>query len=329
MSLSDVSGKTESDVKKPRTNAQGVREGRSMTGTIDHTISKLDLAEVIDAAADKMAEGWFAGGSIALDYKPRRVPGDADIHHSCALTSLSKVCYDRGLMHEGDGLGPHNIEARREIANTLITDGVLEPHTHDTDISVALMSWNDKQEGPGPVINAYRRTAQRLRVQAGLRGVPVPPMAELHQQFDDGAHVHYKSQAALIPPTPGSSDFELWLNANPIVQVKRAARANKQQPAPQPAKKVRKPRKGPARIRVTFSRHFRVAEVEHLRRASNIAPFLDELIGLKLRLDPSGRLWAEADMDSRDLYSLVTQLIESTFVNVFPTAVRTFREYKS
>jgi hypothetical protein len=50
-------------------------------------------------------------------------------------------------------------------------------------------------------------------------------------------------------------------------------------------------------------------------------------VGDKIRLSPDERLFVEStDSSSRDLYEAVASVVAGSFVNVFPTAVRTFRE---
>jgi hypothetical protein len=77
-------------------------------------------------------------------------------------------------------------------------------------------------------------------------------------------------------------------------------------------------KKGPARIRLSLSRPFTYAEKEYIRdmgRQSHI------------RLSRNGKLYVSSEItDSRDLYFQTRLWLEDTFVNIFPTAVRTFRE---
>lgn len=81
---------------------------------------------------------------------------------------------------------------------------------------------------------------------------------------------------------------------------------------------------GPARIRVTFNRDLTPAEQEHLR---SVGVLVREYTGDKVRLSPDERLFVESnDSDSRDLYEAVASIVSASFVNVFPVAVRTFRE---
>ena len=89
-----------------------------------------------------------------------------------------------------------------------------------------------------------------------------------------------------------------------------------------------------SRIRVQLSRPLRVAEIEKLTTDHNVISarlntardangFL-----FKLRVSPNGtHLWVDADVPSRDLYEIVATALDQHFVNVYPTAVRTFTEY--
>ena len=87
-----------------------------------------------------------------------------------------------------------------------------------------------------------------------------------------------------------------------------------------------------SRIRVQLSRPLTWAEVEdlttdgadpHLRRLDG-----NGFDGLKLWVAPNHvHVWAEAPYGSRDLYELVASIVANEYVNVFPKAVRTFREY--
>jgi hypothetical protein len=88
-----------------------------------------------------------------------------------------------------------------------------------------------------------------------------------------------------------------------------------------------------SRIRVQLSRVLTWAEKEelerdtadpHWRKLDGSSP----IDGLKLWVSPERtHVWAEAPYGSRRLYELVAGLLASDYVNVFPTAVRTFREY--
>lgn len=83
---------------------------------------------------------------------------------------------------------------------------------------------------------------------------------------------------------------------------------------------------GPARIRVTLNRDLTAAEHEHLSR---VGQFISESVPDKFRVAPDGRIYVEStDADSRSLYDGVAAVVERTFVNVFPIAVRTFRELR-
>lgn len=78
-------------------------------------------------------------------------------------------------------------------------------------------------------------------------------------------------------------------------------------------------RPGPSRIRVTLSRPLTPAETEHLLATlgSN---------GDKVRVN-GNRIWYESTVfRSRVTYQWVAYTVASSFVNAFPTAVRTFRE---
>jgi hypothetical protein len=86
-----------------------------------------------------------------------------------------------------------------------------------------------------------------------------------------------------------------------------------------------------SRIRVQLSRSLTWAEKEwletdktdpHYRRIDGVAS------GVKLWVAPNfEHVWAEADFGSRILFDIVAAALESNFVNVYPKAVRTFREY--
>jgi hypothetical protein len=86
-----------------------------------------------------------------------------------------------------------------------------------------------------------------------------------------------------------------------------------------------------SRIRVQLSRPLTWAEKEHLetnwtdpnlRRISDVSPVL------KLRVaENKEHVWLEAPFGSRIAFELLAAAVEQHFVNVFPKAVRTFREY--
>lgn len=86
-----------------------------------------------------------------------------------------------------------------------------------------------------------------------------------------------------------------------------------------------------SRIRVQLSRPLTWAEKEaletnyvdeHLRRVNESGT------GVKLHLNSARtHVWAEAHFGSRILFEIVSAALEQHFVNVYPTAVRTFREY--
>lgn len=75
---------------------------------------------------------------------------------------------------------------------------------------------------------------------------------------------------------------------------------------------------------MTFNRPLTPAEQEHLR---SLSVLVREYAGDKIRLSPDQRLFVEShDSSSRDIYEAVAEVVASSFVNVFPIAVRTFRE---
>jgi hypothetical protein len=83
-------------------------------------------------------------------------------------------------------------------------------------------------------------------------------------------------------------------------------------------------RPGPARIRVTINRGLTPAEREEFRnfilltRAAN-----DD----KVRVADDSRIYVESSSAvSRELFQGIASYVEARFVNVFPIAVRTFRE---
>jgi len=87
-----------------------------------------------------------------------------------------------------------------------------------------------------------------------------------------------------------------------------------------------------SRIRVLLSRPLTWAEKEwletdkldpHSRRINGSSD-----TGLKLWVAPNfEHVWGEAEFGSRILFELVAEVLDTHFVNVFPKAVRTFREY--
>ena len=112
-----------------------------------------------------------------------------------------------------------------------------------------------------------------------------------------------------------------------------------QNDAPEKVAKVQKdansgdsPKVVKSRIRVQLSRALTWAEVEdlttdgadpHLRRLDG-----NGFDGLKLWVAPNHvHVWAEAPYGSRDLYELIAEIMANQYVNVFPKAVRTYREY--
>lgn len=81
---------------------------------------------------------------------------------------------------------------------------------------------------------------------------------------------------------------------------------------------------GPSRIRTTFNRKFTAAEAEHLRRVATLLSIVDP--GEKMRVTEN-RIWSESHkFDSRTQYDKVSAMIADGFVNIYPLAVRTFRE---
>lgn len=88
-----------------------------------------------------------------------------------------------------------------------------------------------------------------------------------------------------------------------------------------------------SRIRIQLSRPLTWAEKESLEK-DGTDPHNRKLDGkhtfdgLKLWTSPERtHVWAEAPYGSRPLYDLVADVLAHDFVNVYPTAVRTFREY--
>lgn len=88
-----------------------------------------------------------------------------------------------------------------------------------------------------------------------------------------------------------------------------------------------------SRIRIELSRPLTWAEKEALEtnwddpHERRIKDTNDGLL-LVLNLAPDFQhVWAEAPFGSRILFDLVAAMLEQHFVNVYPTAVRTFREY--
>jgi hypothetical protein len=90
-----------------------------------------------------------------------------------------------------------------------------------------------------------------------------------------------------------------------------------------------------SRIRVQLSRPLTVAEAEKLTSDHhtisgrlNVSRREDDGFLFKLRVSPNRtHVWVDADLPSRDLYEVVASALDSHFVNVYPTAVRTFTEY--
>jgi hypothetical protein len=86
-----------------------------------------------------------------------------------------------------------------------------------------------------------------------------------------------------------------------------------------------------SRIRVALSRPLTWAEKEELETDYS-DPDLRRINGRtdKFKVSVSKErthVWAEAAYGSRILFELVAASLENNFVNVFPIAVRTFREY--
>lgn len=87
-----------------------------------------------------------------------------------------------------------------------------------------------------------------------------------------------------------------------------------------------------SRIRVYLSRPLTWAEKEHIE-TNHLDTHLRRIDGsdqdrFKLWVSPSHEhVWAEAALGSRVLFEIVAATLEHNFVNVFPSAVRTFREY--
>jgi hypothetical protein len=90
-----------------------------------------------------------------------------------------------------------------------------------------------------------------------------------------------------------------------------------------------------SRIRVQLSRPLTVAESEKLSTDHhviggrlNVSRRRDDGFLFKLRVSPNRtHVWVDADLPSRPLYDVVAAALDSHFVNVYPTAVRTFTEY--
>jgi hypothetical protein len=87
-----------------------------------------------------------------------------------------------------------------------------------------------------------------------------------------------------------------------------------------------------SRIRVLLSRPLTWAEKEDLE-TDNLDPHLRRIDGtdddgFKVTVAPNfEHVWAEAAYGSRVLYEVIAAALEHKYVNVFPRAVRTFREY--
>lgn len=88
----------------------------------------------------------------------------------------------------------------------------------------------------------------------------------------------------------------------------------------------------PCRIRILLSRPLTWAEKEDLETNWDDPQFRringDNVDGLKLWVAPNfEHVWAEANVGSRLLFEDVANVLANDYVNVFPKAVRTFREY--
>lgn len=99
------------------------------------------------------------------------------------------------------------------------------------------------------------------------------------------------------------------------------------------ANPVSKEKLSTSRIRVQLSRPLTWAEKEHLE-TNHDDPDLRRIndttkpLGLSLRVaDNKEHVWVEAPFGSRITFELLAAALEQNFVNVFPKAVRTFREY--
>jgi hypothetical protein len=85
-----------------------------------------------------------------------------------------------------------------------------------------------------------------------------------------------------------------------------------------------------SRIRVLLSRPLTWAEKEDLETNTldNHLRRIDGSDGFRFWVSPGFKhVWAEARFGSRILYEIVAAKLETSYVNVFPRAVRTFREY--
>lgn len=83
-------------------------------------------------------------------------------------------------------------------------------------------------------------------------------------------------------------------------------------------------KKGPSRIRISFSRPFTASEQEAFH---GTVDYIGPDYTVTARLNGNQKLWLEsAGLDSRTLFDFGRELVESQLVNVYPTAVRTFRE---
>jgi hypothetical protein len=132
--------------------------------------------------------------------------------------------------------------------------------------------------------------------------------------------VPYDGRSYVWPEPAKSVSFETenWSEAN---HSKVATKT----PVEEPVSKVVK-----SRIRVQLSRPLTWAEKEWLE-TDKLDPHsrrIDGSEGLKVWVSPNKEhVWAEEFLGSRVLFELVAAVLEEAFVNVFPKAVRTFREY--
>jgi hypothetical protein len=142
---------------------------------------------------------------------------------------------------------------------------------------------------------------------------------------------------------PVTDNFFEYLNNDPVVLALRQSRALKKEQllarqAVRAARaKVRARRAdtakdwwrsahattpGPSRIRVTFNRFLTPAEAEHFTGTVSLAhdpTYKIRVIG--------NRVWVETWFhSSRDAYDEIALFVASEYVNIFPVAVRTFRE---
>lgn len=99
-------------------------------------------------------------------------------------------------------------------------------------------------------------------------------------------------------------------------------------PATRP-KKQRANSPGPSRIRVMLNRELTPAELEGLREIAWQVNMLSPHDKFRVTQTPEKVVYIYAqsgDADSRTLYGSVASVVAEGFVNVYPVAVRTFRE---